>query len=52
MSLRDGQDTGVNKRDTENRQPALWTGLGPLGPSDFIPSTTESHQEVSVRGIT
>lgn len=30
----------MNEGDPENRQPVGWVGLGPRGPSDFIPSMT------------
>ena len=52
MSLRGSQDTSVIEGNTENRQPAWWIGLGPLGPSDFIQSMLGRHQEVSIRGVT
>lgn len=42
----------VDEGDMEKKQPAQWTGLGPLGPSDFILSMIGSHQEVLIRGIT
>ena len=30
----------MNEGNPENRQPVGWVGLGPRGPSDFIPRMT------------